>query len=145
MKKFWMIIVTVLAGGLLVCACGYGGGVLDGGMDGRDGNGRGDQQQNECAQAAEVQMQGIDQACAPLGAVCCFCKCWNENHKTFDYELYGSNQTCQCEVPQPNPEPCEGENLTNAQACLANETACREQFMDMVTDSQNGICTLTPL
>ena len=141
MKKIWMIIVALLAGGLLVCACGYGGGGLDGGADGRDGNGGG----NQCEQAAEVFSQGFDQACAPLSTICCFCKCWFDGRKTFDFEAYFNNQTCLCEIPQPDPQPCEGENLTQALNCLANETACRQQAMDLVTDEQQGQCTLTPL
>lgn len=141
MKKSLMIIVALLAGGLLVCACGYGGGGLDGGADGRDGNGGG----NQCEQAAEVFWQGFDQACAPLSTTCCFCKCWFDDRKTFDGQAYSNDQTCLCEATQPNPQPCEGENLTQALACLADETACRQQAMDLVTDGQIGQCTLTPL
>lgn len=145
MKKFLLIIVAALAGGLLLCACGYGGGALDGGMDGRDGNGGGDQANNECEQAAEIQMQGFDQACAPLSNACCFCQCWFDNRKTFNVNEYFQNETCVCEVPQPDPQPCEGEALTEAQACLADQTTCRANAVDMVTDAQEGMCTLTPL
>lgn len=146
MKKAWMIVVSFLACAFFVAACGYGGeGTLDGGADGRDGNGGGDQQQNECEQAAEVQMQGYDQACAARGAICCFCKCWNQGRRFYDTDLYASSQTCVCVDLQPNPQPCEGEYLTNAQDCLADQTACREQAVDMVTDAEFGICTITPL
>jgi hypothetical protein len=145
MKKFFTIIVAVLAGGLLVCSCGYGGEGLDGGMDGRDGNGGGDQAGNECAQANGIVMQGVTDACANLGNFCCFCKCWNDGRKTYDFQAYASDQTCLCEVSQTNPPPCEGETLTQALACLADETACRQQAMDMITNAETGACTLTPL
>ena len=145
MKNTWMNIMSLLACAFLVAACGYGGeGALDGGQDGQDGSG-GDQRHNECEQAAEVFMQGFDQACAPRSTTCCFCKCWFDGRKTFDGEAYSNDQTCLCEAPQPNPQPCEGEDLTQALACLADETACRQQAMDLVTDEQFGQCTLTPL
>ncbi len=148
MNKTGMIIVSLLSCGLLLCACDYGGqGILDGGSDGNggdDGSG-GDQQQNVCEQAMEVQMQGVDEGCAGRSYVCCFCQCWNDGHKTYDSELYGQNQTCVCEEVQTNPQPCEGQTLTNAQACLADQDACRQQLKDMVLDPQMGWCTLTPL
>jgi hypothetical protein len=146
MKKSLMIIVAVLAGGLLVCSCGYGGGGLDGGTDGgQDGNGGGDQAGNECEQAAEIFWQGWDQACAPRATVCCFCKCWFDGRKAFNADEYFQNEICICEVPQPNPQPCEGDALLQAQQCLADETACREQAIDLVIDEQIGQCTNTPL
>lgn len=145
MKRFLLISVAVLAGSLLVCSCGYGGQGVDGGMDGHDGNGGGDQAGNECEQANEIFMQGFDQACAPRSTICCFCKCWFEGRKMYDTEAYFNDQTCLCEVSQNNPPPCEGENLTQALACLADETACRQQAIDMVTNSEQGMCTLTPL
>lgn len=145
MKRTLMIIVALLAGGLLVCSCGYGGGGVDGGTDGQDGNGGGEQQSNECTQAAEIQMQGFDQACAPRSTTCCFCQCWFDGRKTFDAEAYFQNQTCICEVPQITPQPCEGAALTAAQECLADQTACRAEAVEMVTDAQEGMCTLTPL
>jgi len=144
MKKIFTIVVAVLAGGLLVCSCGYGGQGLDGGMDGQDGSG-GDQAGNECEQAAEIFMQGFDQACAPRSTVCCFCKCWFDNRKTFDTDEYFQNQNCLCEVPQPNPQPCEGDALLQAQQCLADESACRQEAIDLVIDEQIGQCTNTPL
>ncbi len=144
MKNTWMFIVSLLACAFLVAACGYGGGGLDGGSDGQDGNG-GDQQHNECEQAAEVYWQGFDEACAPRGTICCFCKCWNQGRQSYDGEQYAIDQTCVCEALQPNPQPCEGEALTQAQACLANQTACREEAKDVVTNVDIGICTHTPL
>jgi hypothetical protein len=137
-------IVSFLACGFLLCACGYGGQGLDGGTDGQDGSG-GDQQQNECAQAVEVQMLGFDQACAGRGTLCCFCKCWNQSRQFYDSELYATNQTCLCEDLQPNPLPCEGSYRDQALACLADQATCRQQAMDMVTNAETGICTLTPL
>lgn len=144
MKRSWMIIVAVLACGLLLCACDYGGqGVTDGGGDG--GNGGDNQQQNACEQAAEIFMQGFDQACAPRSNICCFCKCWFDGRKSFDGEAYANSQTCVCETVQTNPQPCEGEDLAQAQACLADVNACRQAAMDLVTNTETGMCTLTPL
>jgi hypothetical protein len=145
MKKSLTIIVALLAGGLLVCSCGYGGGGLDGGMDGQDGNGGGDQAGNECEQAAEIRMQGIDEVCAPRSSMCCFCQCWFDGRKAFNVNEYFQNQNCVCEVPQPNPEPCEGSLLTDAQACLADQSTCRAEAQNMVTDAEEGMCTMTPL
>ena len=144
MKKAWMIIVSFLACAFLVAACGYGGGGLDGGADGRDGNGGGDLQGNECQQAATVQMQGFDQACVGKGEDCCFCKCWLGGPEWYDAELYHNDQICGC-MALPNPPPCEDDALTQAQACLANLTVCRDGAEDAVTNIETGICTLTPL
>jgi hypothetical protein len=145
MKKSLTIIVALLAGGMLVCSCGYGGGGLDGGVDGRDGNGGGDQAGNECEQAAEIFYQGFDQACAPRSTICCFCKCWFDGRKAFNTDEYFQNENCICEVRQPNPQPCEGDALLQAQQCLADESACRQQAIDLVIDEQMGQCTNTPL
>jgi hypothetical protein len=145
MKKSLMIIVAVLAGGLLVCSCGYGGGGLDGGVDGQDGNGGGDQAGNECEQASEIFMQGFDQVCAPRSTTCCFCKCWFDGRKSYNFDEYHQNENCICEVPQPNPQPCEGDALLQAQQCLADESACRQQAMDLVTADPGGMCTNTPI
>jgi predicted small secreted protein len=143
MKKTFAIIVALLAGGLLVCSCGYGGQGVDGGMDGQDGGG-GDQQSNECAQAAEIRMLAIDPICASYKDTCCFCKCWFDNRKTFNVNEYFQNETCVCEL-QANPPTCEGEVLTDAQQCLADQVTCGQQAVDMVTDAEEGMCTLTPL
>jgi hypothetical protein len=137
MKKILTIIVALLAGGLLVYSCGYGGQGLDGGTDGGDGN--------ECTQAAEIQMQGFDQACSQLSNVCCFCQCWFDSRKMYDSEQYFTNEICVCNPLQINPVPCEGTALTAAQECLANPTTCRAEAVDMVTNAQEGMCTLTPL
>ena len=146
MKKSLMIIVAVLGGAMLVCSCGYGGGGLDGGMDGgQDGNGGGDQAGNECEQANEIRMQGIDEVCAPRSTMCCFCQCWFDSRKTFDVNEYFQNQNCVCEAQQPNPQPCEGSVLTDAQACLADQATCRAEAQDMVTNAEEGMCTMTPL
>jgi len=145
MKKTFAIMVALLAGGLLVCSCGYGGEGTDGGVDGQDGNGGGDQGSNACTQAAEIQMQGWDQACAPLSSACCFCQCWFDNRKMYDSTQYFQNELCVCNPLQINPTPCEGAALTAAQECLADEAACRAEAADMVTDAEDGLCTLTPL
>jgi hypothetical protein len=142
MKKSLMIIVAVLAGGLLVCSCGYGGGGLDGGTDGgQDGNGGG----NECQQAAEIRALAVDPVCASYKDTCCFCKCWFDDRKTFDVNEYFQNENCICEVRQPNPQPCVDAALADAQQCLADQIACQQQAVEMVTDAQEGMCTMTPL
>jgi hypothetical protein len=62
---------------------------------------------------------------------CCFCQCWNAGqHPAVDPFA----AICDCvtdQVAEP-PSPCEGADLTEAMACIADPVACLDSQSDFV-------------
>ena len=102
MKKLSVILAVVMALGLVVSACG------------------GDDD-NDCEKAGKVLMAGMDEGCSGKDD-CAFCKCWNDGHKALDAD----GETCNEPEEGGETAKCEGEALTQAQECLADEAACKD-------------------
>jgi len=98
------------------------------------GCGGSDDEGNKCDQWGSKLASWMTAYCN-AATDCCYCDCMNEN-KMIDYTVTDS---CACmdipecvddpETPEDecNPEPvaCEGQVLTAAEACLADEAACQ--------------------
>jgi len=110
MKKVAIVAITLAAFGLVV-GCGSSGSV--------------------CEDAANVMMQGMDEACAQQ-TDCCYCTCWNDGHKVPDMNA----QDCQCVAGDDGggqTAECTGDAKAAAEACLADEAACKAQGAAVVT------------
>ena len=106
MKKAMFIMVVLAAFGL-VLGCGSSG--------------------NKCDDAGKVMESGMDEGCSGKDD-CCFCKCWNDGHKTIDDPV-----ECTCKTPEGgDPVACEGDVLAAAEDCLADETACKDAAKALV-------------
>jgi len=127
MKKVIFVLSILAACGLII---GCGGG-----------------DSNPCVEAANVQMDGWDEACSGKSEECCFCQCWNDGHKMYDATAYATDGTCTCEEAEGNGNggECTGTALEMAEACLEDKDACKAAAADLVTNDTTGMCTNTPL
>jgi hypothetical protein len=95
-----------------------------------------------CAPADVIFDSEVDSACTGYENICCLCWCWSQSRQYFDVNEYINFGTCSCVLWDYGP--CEGDRLTWAQACVADETTCRASIQNDVHGAQ-GDCTLTPL
>ncbi|MBN2494591.1 MAG: hypothetical protein JXR96_08380 [Deltaproteobacteria bacterium] len=106
MKKL-CIVLTVLAALGLVLGCGSS--------------------KNDCEKAGDVMTSGMDEFCSGAAADCQYCECYNQG------KIVNSTGDGCDDPPAPgDPVACEGEYLTSAQACLANEAACKASGSDLM-------------
>ena len=96
---------------------------------------------NDCEKAADAMKAGMDTACNGKDAECWFCDCYNQG-KTINDTMDGCKDITPCTGDQCTVD-CTGDNLTNAQACLADEAACKAAAGELITNATTGLCTLT--
>ncbi len=117
MKKLSVVLVVMAAFGLALGACG--------------GDGK-----NACEKAADVMEKGMVEFCQPVVDNCLFCECLVQGQVVNDA---GDG----CEAPDDGggeAAACEGEALTAAEACLADQDACKQSMADtaeMVCQSEH--------
>ena len=82
---------------------------------------------NPCEQASNVMASGFAEFCVGARDNCLFCECYLEGQVVNDA---GDG----CEDPEDGGGEefaCEGESLTSAEECLADEAACKQDAADM--------------
>ncbi len=98
---------------------------------------------SKCEQAADLQVQAINDACAGKSSLCWFCDCQLQG-KTIDAQIVGSSVVYSCKDnptnPNPTPADCEGSTLANAEQCLQDVVACIAPLQDVTRDA----CGATP-
>ncbi|MBW2701491.1 MAG: hypothetical protein JRF33_11800 [Deltaproteobacteria bacterium] len=81
---------------------------------------------NDCDKAADVLISGMDDYCGANAADCKYCECYNAG------QVVNADGDCEdpANVDPGDPVPCEGDALTGAQNCLADEAACKAVLYD---------------
>ncbi len=109
MRKFSVILAVMACFGLVLGACGNGGG-------------------NVCDKAFDIMLGGMDSFCSGQDDDCLNCKCWNDGQKQVDDAAAG---TCKDSDPG-DPVDCTGDVEAGAQACVDAATACAATGNDMM-------------
>jgi hypothetical protein len=100
---------------------------------------------NPCVELGEISISGFEEACNGESDNCCFCKCFNDGHKTYDATAYAADGTCTCEDPGGGGDTtCEGTDKEAAEACLADQ-ACKDAAKATGVSAGEAGCTATPL
>ncbi len=106
---------------------------------------------NDCDKAADVYVSGMDEYCSANAGDCVFCECYNAG------QVVAEDGSCEDPTdPGGDPVACEGEALTGAQDCLANEAECKaaassamqmacqaEHMMDTCTEDADCVLDMT--
>ena len=95
-----------------------------------------------CADAAQVQTDAVSAYCADKTDYCCYCQCWESSYGLYDSQTYMDDQTCTCsDPPDADTAECDGDNLDDANNCLADEAACGEAAVEPA----ELVCEASPL
>ena len=119
MKKIVLVLAVFAALGMLI-GCGSSG--------------------NDCDKAADVLISGMDEYCGANADDCVFCECYNAG------QVVNANGECEDPGDPGDPVACEGEALTGAQECLADEATCKasaSSMMKMACQAEHMMDTCT--
>ena len=111
--------------------------------------GCGEDSESACARQAKIMEAGLSEGCQGRDDECWHCDCDNQGLRAHA-EAGTTGVVWSCipktpEVCEDNPETeedecgCEGDNLLNAEHCLADEDECKQLYIDM----QNSSCVNT--
>ena len=126
---------------IIVCACSF----LACDEDSGDTNGTDDENENSCERHERIIAEAAGEACNGKDSECCYCKCYNDNRKQFDYPEYSTNDNCVCVSPASvsdgGVDDCSGFSLSEAESCLSDVEVCKSDFF---SKTQTG-CAMSPL
>jgi hypothetical protein len=124
----------------IICSCSF----LACDEDSSDTNGTGGTE-SSCERHAKIIAEAAAEACEAKDSECCYCKCYNDNRKEFDYPEYSTNDNCVCvnpaSVTDGGVNDCSGFSLSEAESCLSDVEACKSDFF---SKTQTG-CAMSPL